>query len=157
MTGKGGGYNGIGSTYQKRAPTLLSLLFCMRILLRARDHSLSLGLFPQPLDRENINTHFFVIEGIAPGPQNVLTCTLASPMRQGTRPCFLNTTKALVKLDCQGHLKAEESLIPHPHPRGRGPGEGRGSHPTGSLKGLLSERRTRNFAFHSVLSLDLSK
>lgn len=122
VMGKGGGYDGRGSAYQKRAPTLLSLLCHMSILLRGRDRSLSLGLFPQLHYRENINTHFSVIKGIVPGPQKALKCMLDIPMRQCRRQCFVNTKAALVKLDCQGSLKAEESLTPHPHPRGGGGG-----------------------------------
>lgn len=126
----------------------------MSILLRGRDRSLSLGLFPQLHYRENINTHFFVLKGIVPGPQKALKCVLAIPMRQRRRQCFLNTKAALVKLDCQGSLQAE-SLTPHPHPRGWG--RWGGSHPTGSLKGLLSKGCMHTFAFNSVIYLDLSK
>lgn len=125
--GRGAGEGkGRGLTYQKRAPTLLSLLCHIRILLRGRDHSLSLGLFPQLPNRENINTHFFVMEGIVPGPQNVLKCMSAIPIRQSSRPGFLNTTAPGVTLDCQGSLNAEESLIPPPTPgvRVRGVGGG---------------------------------
>lgn len=92
-----------------------------------------------------------------PGPQNVLKCMSAIPIRQSLRTGFLNTTAPGATLDCQGSLNAEESLIPHPHPRGQGQGLGGRSYPTGSLEGLLSKRCTHNLAFLSVISPDLSK
>lgn len=151
--GKGGRHNGIDSAYQKRAPTFLGLLCHMRISLRGRDHSLFLGSFPRLHYRENINTHFFVIKGTVPGPQKALKCLLNIPMRQYMRQCFVNTGAALLKLVCQSTLNAEERVSPSPSLGVWGE-----SHPTGSLKGLLSKRRTYNaFAFNSVIYLDLSK
>ena len=63
----------------KGAATFPALLYCR--IVGGWGGIIPSFLFPQVHYKENMNTHFFVIKGIMPGPQKVLNCLLNIPMR----------------------------------------------------------------------------
>lgn len=70
----------------KGAPTFPALLYCR--IVGGWGGIVPSFMFPQVHYKENINTHFFVIKGIIPGPQKVLKCLLNIPMRSCLRHCI---------------------------------------------------------------------